>query len=143
MKNYTQKEMVEILLSEGEEITLRTIRYYAQEGTLPERELIDGKLVYTDKHLNHLRAILTMKKTGKKLENIKNSLSSVTEDAISNFSSNHYHYLQDFSQNILDRTIEKVNDDIHITFSNKIDAQEKIEIVTHVLEMYKKNRGIK
>lgn len=146
MNTYTAKQMEEILQQEGKtEITLRKIRYYAQAKVLPAQELVDGKLVYTDTHLDSLRALCTLKQTNQSLEQIKTSLK---HDNINSWRSlakteSSYSVLQDLSNNIMEKQIEMVNEDISIVFSNGIDSSIKQEILDSIVSIYTKHKGEK
>ncbi|ERI10306.1 MerR family transcriptional regulator, partial [Aneurinibacillus aneurinilyticus] len=56
MHTYTAKQITDILQSEGQNINLRTVRYYTQIGMVPPLELVGNKRVYTDHHLYYIRA---------------------------------------------------------------------------------------
>ena len=146
MNTYTAKQMAEILQEEGKtEITLRKIRYYAQTKVLPVQELVDGKLVYTDNHLDFLRALCTMKQTNQSLEQIKTSLQ---HDNINSWrglakTESSYSVLHDLSTNIMEKQIEMINEDISIVFSNRMDSVVKQEILDSVVSIYTKHKGEK
>jgi DNA-binding transcriptional MerR regulator len=79
---YTAKEITEVLQKEGVSISLRTVRYYTQIGIIPTLELVGNKRVYTDNHLNYIRAILTLSKTGESLGDIQEKLKQLSPEDI-------------------------------------------------------------
>jgi len=134
--------MAEILQNEGYQgVNQRTVRFYIQSDMLPPRELIDGKLVYTDKHLDCLRAIRTMQRTGEKLSDIKASLQNVSSDSLRSINQQQYQYVKELSYNLFETSIEKVNNDISITFSSRVPNELKEQIVQNVSEFYDKHKG--
>ncbi|MDD9149069.1 MerR family transcriptional regulator [Sporolactobacillus sp. CQH2019] len=136
MPGYTAKQITELLQREGADIHLRTVRYYTQIGMVPPLETVENKRVYTDNHLAHFRAILTLSKTGETLASIRKKLQALSMDEIKKIGKQMTLYQ---SENLITRETTKINDDAFITLSSNVPEQMKQEIVDSVSRIMKKN----
>lgn len=130
MAYYTAKELAEVLQSEGdEEMTLRKVRYYTQIGMLSELEMDENKSKYSAKHLEELRAIRVMQKTGEKLEDIKEKIRGLNMQRLSDLNT-HAIYLS--ADKLLRTTTYTVNKDITLTFSDQVETATKQMVINAV-----------
>lgn len=134
MQTYTARQITDILENEGQNINLRTVRYYTQIGIIPPLELVGNKRVYTDKHLHYFRAVLTLAKTGESLSSIQEKLQSLSLEAIEKISEQMPLYQ---SNRILENETHKINDDVFITLSPKISAEMKQKVINSVSQILK------
>jgi DNA-binding transcriptional MerR regulator len=135
MEYYTAKEIADILAMEGDtEMTLRKVRYYTQIGMLPALPIINNKPKYTAVHLEHLRALRTMQRTGEKLDDIKEKLSDLDEHLVSNIGQQMNYYTSD---RLIDSTTVQVNPEISITFNNSIPQSTQDSIVKMIKDRAK------
>ncbi|WP_047154062.1 MerR family transcriptional regulator [Aneurinibacillus tyrosinisolvens] len=134
MQTYTAKQVTDILESEGQNINLRTVRYYTQIGVIPPLELVGNKRVYIDKHLHYFRAVLTLAKTGETLSSIQKKLQSLSLEAVEKISEQMPLYQ---SNRILENETHKINDDVFITLSPKISAEMKQKVINSVSQILK------
>lgn len=127
---YTAKEIAEILQNEGDaEIALRTVRHYAEIGILPERILINGRKRFTQIHLDYLRALRTMQKTGESLDNIKGTLDSLKSDNIRSIGTKMNHYS---TETLINTQTYQFSPDVSFSFSNHLSPATKERIVASV-----------
>ncbi|MEH7255004.1 MerR family transcriptional regulator [Neobacillus niacini] len=134
MNFYTAQEITDILIKEGADINLRTVRYYTQLELIPTLELHGNKRVYTDEHLHYFRAVLTLSKTGETLASIKKTLSTLSIEEIKGIAEQ-FSFLD--SQRIVLQQLHMVNEDIYITINKHLSAdvrQKVIDSVTNVLK---------
>ncbi|MHA6529069.1 MerR family transcriptional regulator [Paenibacillus sp. BAC0078] len=126
MNIYTGKQLAELLQQEDADMNLRTIRYYTQIGLLPPLELAGNKRVYTDRHLEHLRAIQTLSRSGESLANIQTKLSGLSDEEVANIGGR-----LRFSQpeHILQNETLVVSEDIMLTVSPRISAELRSEMI--------------
>ncbi|WCK54092.1 MerR family transcriptional regulator [Aneurinibacillus sp. Ricciae_BoGa-3] len=134
MDTYTAKQITDILQSEGQDINLRTVRYYTQIGVIPPLELVGHKRVYTDKHIHYFRAVLTLAKTGESLASIQEKLQSLSLEAIEKISQQMPLYQ---SKRLLENETHKISDDVFITLSPKISAETRGKVINSVSEILK------
>lgn len=133
LKSYTAKEISEILKSEGdEEMTIRKVRYYNQIGILPPMMKLKNKNYFNDEHLNYLRAMRTMQKTGEKLEDIKGKLKGLDVKGLENIGKQ-MSYIS--SERLLKTETCYLNDDVSITFSGKIEGDKREKIINKIKEL--------
>lgn len=134
MHTYTAKQITDILQSEGQNINLRTVRYYTQIGIIPSLELVGNKRVYTDKHLHYIRAVLTLARTGESLASIQERLRSLSLEAIEKISEQMPLYQ---SKVILENETHKITEDVFITLSPKISVETKQKVINTVSQILK------
>lgn len=135
MKYYKAKELVEIMNSEGdEELSLRKVRYYTQIGVLSPLEDVNGKNKYTEKHLGELRALRTMQKTGEKLEDIGDKIKSLDSNKISDIAVRSSYYT---SEHLFNTTSIQINEDVSISFSQKVKQNDIDEVVEFLKSKFK------
>lgn len=130
--NYTAKELVELLLSEEVEVNLRTVRYYTQIGLLPPLFVDGNRRVYTKQHLDYIRAIISLSKTGMSLAETQLKLDTLTSEEIENIGKKLFLFKEDTF--LINETI-KVNKDTFITISSKISEEKQQEVVKAVSEI--------
>lgn len=139
MSTYTAKDLVDLLQLEEVEINLRTVRYYTQLGLLPPL-LVDGnRRVYTTQHLDYIRAIISLAKTGISLAEIQKKLSELSTEEIKNIGKKLFLFKEETF--LINETI-KVNDDAFITISSKVSVekqQELMKAVSNILGEVKHN----
>ncbi|MDK7669332.1 MerR family transcriptional regulator [Cytobacillus oceanisediminis] len=134
MDFYTAQEITDILIKEGADINLRTVRYYTQLELVPPLELHGNKRVYTVKHLHYFRAVLTLSKTGETLASIQETLSDLSIDEIKGIAEQ-FSFLN--SERIVQQQLHMVNEDIYITINKHLSSdvrQKVIDSVTNVLK---------
>lgn len=129
MNIYTGKQLAELLKQEDADMNLRTVRYYTQIGLLPPLELIGNKRVYTDRHVEHLRAILTLSRSGESLANIQAKLSGLSADEVANIGGRLRFYQP---EHILENETLVINEDIMLTVSPRISAGLRAEMIETV-----------
>lgn len=134
LHTYTAKQITDILQNEGQNINLRTVRYYTQIGIIPSLELVGNKRVYTDKHLHYIRAVLTLAKTGESLASIQEKLQTLSLEAIEKISEQMPLYQ---SKVILENETHKINDDVFITLSPNVSPELKEKVINSVSQILK------
>lgn len=134
MHTYTARQITDILQNEGQNINLRTVRYYTQIGIIPTLELDGNKRVYTDKHLHYIRAVLTLAKTGESLASIQAKLQALSLEAIEKISEQMPLYQ---SKVVLENETHRITDDVFITLSPKISAELKQKVINSVSQILK------
>lgn len=133
MGYYTAKEVSEILQLEGDqEMSLRKVRYYSQINLLSPLETVNGKGKFTEKHLEELRAIRTLQKTGERLDDIKGKIQGLELVKLSNIS-NQRGYLT--ADRLLESRTVQAHPDVSITLSNNISMDEEKEMVRAILRI--------
>ncbi|MGN7760238.1 MerR family transcriptional regulator [Paenibacillus sp. 22594] len=138
MNVYTGKQLADILQQEDADMNLRTVRYYTQIGMLPPLELVGNKRVYTERHLESLRAILTLSKSGESLADIQMKLSELTAEEVASIGARLRFYQP---EHILQHETLVINEDVMLTVSPQITPElksEMIEAVTRLLRGEKK-----
>lgn len=129
MKNYTGKQITDILQQDDPRINLRTVRYYTQIGMIPPLELLGNKRVFTDKHIHHFRAILTLTRTGDTLASIQEKLNSLSLEEIKKIGDQMHLYQP---SRVLENETLRINDDVIITISPRISAEIKQKVIDSV-----------
>lgn len=140
MNTYSGEEIVDILKNENDkDITLRTIRHYTSIGLIPKCEMKDRKRVYTDEHLEKLRAIRTMKKTGGSLTDIKHAMDQMSNEAITRVGSQISSYMSTSTNlsYIAEKEEHFFNPEISMTFHKNVSAELKQKIITNVSNIIK------
>lgn len=136
---YTAQELVDMLnRDEGEAFTVRKVRYYAQIELLSSPELVNGKKKYTDKHLEELRAIRKLQKTGSTLDDIKTEIRGLGQKELSKVSQNAMYFSQ---KSILDKNVVSINTDIALLFGNDVEDSLQEEIVRNVRQIINNHKG--
>ncbi|MBE2975813.1 MerR family transcriptional regulator [Priestia megaterium] len=134
MQTYTAKQITEILQKEGQDINLRTIRYYTQIEIVPPLELIGNKRMYTETHLHYFRAVLTLAKTGESLASIQKELKSLSLDDVKKISEQMSLY---DSKRLLGNETHKLGEDVFITLSSNVSAETKQKVINSVSQILK------
>ncbi|MFC0561483.1 MerR family transcriptional regulator [Halalkalibacter alkalisediminis] len=129
MNTYTAKELVELLQSEEVEINLRTVRYYTQIGLLPPLPVEGNKRVYTTQHMDYIKAIISLSKTGLSLAEIQKKVSNLTFEEIKNIGKKLFLFKEEV---FLKNETIKVSKDAFITVSSKVSAEKQQEVVNAV-----------
>lgn len=138
MKTYTAKEIAEILQNEGDsEATLRMVRYYTQIKLVPELELIGNKRVYTENHLNYFRAIRTMNKTGKKLDDIQKDLPKMSVEKVHKIAKRSNLFTTDSLYEVAETKQLEIEGIATITFHKEVSEKKKEKIEKIVLQIIK------
>lgn len=136
MNTYTARQLAEILQKEGHDsINLRNIRYYREINVLKDLVEVDGKKYYTDEHLDYLRAIRTLQKTGDSLDTIKNKLADLDASQLRNLGEQMNYYTSD---RVIQSVTHQFNEDISITFSHNVSEEAKSQIIKSVEKKLKK-----
>jgi DNA-binding transcriptional MerR regulator len=134
---YTAKQVAEILGKEDPQINLRTVRYYTQIGLVPPLELVGNRRGYTDNHIHHFRAILTLSKSGETLASIQEKLKKLSLEEITKIGES-LHLLQ--SNNIINNETYVINEDVIISMSPRISTELRTQMIATVSQMIK-DRG--
>lgn len=134
MNAYTAKQITDILTEDDPHIQLRTVRYYTQIGMVPPLELIGNKRVYTDKHLDYFRAVLTLSKSGETLASIQKKLESLTDEEVARIGDSLHLYQ---SKQLLDNDTYVINDDVIISVSPRISAELRTKMIDSVTRIVK------
>lgn len=130
MKTYSARELAEILNSEGDEsMTERRIRHYRDIDLLPPLYRIKNKNYFTENHLSYLRAMRTMQRTGESLSNIGETLMHL-EIRDWNQIGKRMNYVS--SNYVLSTVVEQVNEDISVTFSDRVLVDERDAVLNAV-----------
>jgi len=129
MNSYTAKQVAEILQQDDPRINLRTVRYYTQIGMVPPLELVGNKRVYTDNHLHHFRAIITLSRTGETLASIQETLKQLSMEDIEKISQQ-IRLVE--SGRIIENETLRITDDVIITISPRISAEVKQRVIESV-----------
>lgn len=140
MQTYTAREIAEIISNESEEeITVRTVKYYAQMGWMPDLEVVGNKRAYTDKHLNHLRALRTLTKTGKKLSEAANELRSLDEIEVKKIGERMNYFSSNTLYNVAySGEVFQPTEGLSVSFSSTFDEPIKKEIKEQINKILKK-----
>jgi DNA-binding transcriptional MerR regulator len=133
---FTAKQIVDQLSAEGMKINLRTVRYYTQIDIIPRLITAGKKRVYTDLHLDYLRAILTLSRSGETLAAIRDMLGTLSQAEIQKIGNQMDLYQ---AENILNRETTKINEDVLITLNTEIAASTKQKIVDAVSQIMKED----
>ncbi|MCO7128271.1 MerR family transcriptional regulator [Sporolactobacillus shoreicorticis] len=136
MAYFTAKQIADQLTSEGTKINLRTVRYYTQIEIIPPLVTVGKKRVYTDLHLDYLRAILTLSHAGETLAAIRDKLDKCSRTEIRKIGNQMNLYL---AENILNRETTKINEDVFVTLNTEIAASTKQKIVDAVSQIMKED----
>ncbi|MFT9847182.1 MerR family transcriptional regulator [Aneurinibacillus sp. REN35] len=134
MNTYTAKQVTDILQKEGQNINLRTIRYYTQIGMIPPLTLVGNKRVYTEEHLHYFRAVLTLAKAGDTLADIQDKLKSLTIEEIEKIG-NHMPFYQ--PDRIMENETHQVSGDVFLTVSPNISAETRQKIIASISQILK------
>ncbi|KWX77688.1 MerR family transcriptional regulator [Paenibacillus riograndensis] len=132
MEVYTGKQLADILQQEDADMNLRTVRYYTQIGMLPPLELVGNKRVYTGRHLEYLRAILTLSKSGESLADIQVKLAALSPEEIAGLGARLRFYQP---QHILQHETLVINDDVMLTVSPQITPEQRSEMIEAVTRL--------
>ncbi|WP_121610759.1 MerR family transcriptional regulator [Mesobacillus foraminis] len=133
---YTAQEITDLLIQEGADINLRTVRYYTQLELVPPLELHGNKRVYTDNHLYYFRAVLTLSKTGETLASIQETLADLSIDEIKEIASQ-FSFLN--SERIVQQHLYMVNEDVYITINKHLSADVRQKVIDSVSNVLKGN----
>ena len=133
MDTYTAKEITELLQQEEIDINLRTIRYYTQIGLLPPLEAIGNKRVYTEQHMDFLKAIVSLSKTGMSLAEIQDKLKNLTIEEIKNIGNKLFLFKE---ESFLKNETIKVNEDVFITVSSHVPKELQQEVVRAISNVF-------
>lgn len=129
METYTAKQVADIIQKDDPRMNLRTVRYYTQIGMIPSLELSGNKRVYTNKHLQYLRAIITLTRTGETLGVIQEKLKSLSIEEIEKIG-NQLHLYQ--PNRLLENETHQITEDVVITLSPRISAEVKQKVIDSV-----------
>jgi DNA-binding transcriptional MerR regulator len=133
---FTAKQIADQLSVEGMKINLRTVRYYTQIEIIPPLITFGRKRVYTDLHLDYLRAIFTLSRAGETLAAIRDKLGTLSQTEIQKIGNQMDLYQ---AENILNRETTKINEDVFITLNTGIAASTKQKIVDAVSQIVKED----
>lgn len=133
MDTYTAKEITEQLQQEEIDINLRTIRYYTQIGLLPPLEAIGNKRVYTEQHMDFLKAIVSLSKTGMSLAEIQDKLKNLTIEEIKNIGNKLFLFKE---ESFLKNETIKINEDVFITVSSDVPKELQQEVVRAISNVF-------
>lgn len=137
--HYTAKELVDMLnLEEGEALTVRKVRYYAQMDLLSPPQLVNGKKKYTGKHLEELRAIRNLQQTGSSLEKIKKEITDLDAVTLSRVSENAM-YLSE--KPILDKNVQELNEDVALLFSQRVTDEMRNDMIHAIQTVLNNHKG--
>lgn len=136
MAYFTAKQIADQLSAEGTKINLRTVRYYTQIEIIPPLITVGKKRVYTDLHLDYLRAIFTLSRAGETLAAIRDKLATLSQAEIQKIGNQMDLYQ---AENILNRETTKINEDVLITMNTEIAASTKQKIVDAVSQIVKED----
>lgn len=134
MSAYTAKQLTELLQPEHPDLQLRTVRYYTQIGLLPPLELAGNKRVYTDLHIQYLRAILTLSRSGESLASIQQTLSGLSAGEIRKIGD--HSLLYEANRLIQNETIA-IGEDVILSISPRIPEELKTKMIDTVSRMLK------
>ncbi|MEV5025462.1 MerR family transcriptional regulator [Paenibacillus sp. LPE1-1-1.1] len=129
METYTAKQVADIIQKDDPRMNLRTVRYYTQIGMIPSLELSGNKRVYTNKHLQYLRAIITLTRTGETLGVIQEKLKSLSIEEIEKIG-NQLHLYQ--PNRLLENETHQITEDVVISLSPRISAEVKQKVIDSV-----------
>jgi DNA-binding transcriptional MerR regulator len=129
METYTAKQIAEILQKNDVRMNLRTVRYYTQIGMIPPLELFGNKRVYTNKHLQYFRAIITLTRTGETLATIQEMLRTMSIEDIAKIGDQMHLYQP---SRILENETHQITEDVVITISPRISAEVKQKVIDSV-----------
>ncbi|RXZ77807.1 MerR family transcriptional regulator [Paenibacillaceae bacterium] len=135
MAFYTAKQLADILSQDDARMNLRTVRYYTQLGIIPPLELVGNKRGYTEQHLAHFRAIMTLTKTGETLASIQERLKGLTNAEIQKIGEQMHLYQPD---RLLEHETLQISEDVIITLSPKISAETKQRVIESVKSVLKR-----
>ena len=138
---YTAQELVETLnREEGEALTVRKVRYYAQIGVLSSPELVNGKKKYSTKHLEELRAVRRLQKTGSKLEDIKTEIKGLDASSLYKVSENAIYFSE---KPILDKNVCEINPDVSVMLSHRTYEHDDFRdgLIQVIEGYYQKHKG--
>lgn len=136
MSYYTAKQIVDVLQNEGISMPLRTVRYYTQIGLIPPLDTVEKKRCYSSKHLLYFRAILTLSKTGETLAAIREKLENLSLDEIKKIGNQLSLYQM---TTLTAQETTKINDDVFITLSNRVQPDVRHKIIETVTQMMRKD----
>lgn len=137
MKTYTAQELADNLQQQGDtKINKRTITYYSQIGLMPDLEIVKKRRVFTEIHMDYLRAIRTLAKTGKSLKQIKSEIGEFSIEDIRRISNNFNFYST--SQVAQHETIV-VNEQVSLLVNSNFPREKKEELVGIVSDFLKEN----
>jgi DNA-binding transcriptional MerR regulator len=129
METYTAKQIAEILQKNDVRMNLRTVRYYTQIGMIPPLELFGNKRVYTNKHLQYFRAIITLTRTGETLATIQEMLRTMSIEDVAKIGDQMHLYQP---SRILENETHQITEDVVITISPRISAEVKQKVIDSV-----------
>ncbi|WP_338042467.1 MerR family transcriptional regulator [Paenibacillus ginsengarvi] len=133
---YTAKQVAELIGKDDPEFQLRTVRYYTQIGLVPPLELVGNKRVYTDKHIDYFRAILTLSKSGETLAAIQTKLQSLSSEDIARIGESLHLYQ---SKQMIGNETFIISDDLIISVSPRISAELRANVIETVTRMIKED----
>jgi len=129
MDTFTAKQVTEIIQKDDPKMNLRTVRYYTQIGLIPPLELVGNKRVYMDKHVQYLRAIITLSRTGETLAAIQEKLRDLSMEDIEKIGDQ----ISLFNPGrVLESETHQITEDVAITLSPRISAEVKQKVIDSV-----------
>ncbi|WP_205516232.1 MerR family transcriptional regulator [Paenibacillus sp. SYP-B3998] len=134
---YTAKQVADIMQKEDPQMNLRTVRYYTQIGMVPPLELVGNKRGYTEDHLAHFRAILTLSKSGETLANIQKKLKGLSIGEVGKIGENLRLYQ---SNQFLQNETHVIHEDVIISMSPRISQELKTKMIEAVAQLMKEDR---
>ncbi|WP_028610854.1 MerR family transcriptional regulator [Paenibacillus harenae] len=129
MDTYTAKQIAELIQNEDPAMNLRTVRYYTQIGIIPPLELAGNKRVYTNTHVQYLRAIITLSRTGETLAAIQEKLKNLSMEEIEKIGDQLHLFKSD---RVLENETHQITGDVIITLSPRISAELKQKVIDSV-----------
>jgi DNA-binding transcriptional MerR regulator len=134
MDIFTAKQIAELIQKEDPTMNLRTVRYYTQIGVIPPLDLVGNKRVYTNAHVQYLRAIITLSRTGETLAAIQEKLKNLSIEEIEKIGDQ----IQLFkSDRVLENETYQITEDVVITLSPRISAEIKQKVIDSVSKLLK------
>lgn len=135
---YTAKQLADLLHDEDAQMNLRTVRYYTQIGMLPPLELVGNKRVYTDRHLQYIRAILTLSKSGETLADIQQKLAALSQEEIAKIGE-HLRLYQ--SAQLIQNETHVIADDVILSIGPSISVEMRTKVIETVARLLKEERN--
>ncbi|MCK9859575.1 MerR family transcriptional regulator [Paenibacillus sp. ATY16] len=137
MDTFTAKQVTEIIQLDDAKMNLRTVRYYTQIGILPPLELVGNKRVYTNKHVQYLRAIITLSRTGETLAAIQEKLSNLSMEEIEKIGDQ----INLFNpERVLESETHQITEDVAITLSPRLSEEVKQKVIESVSMLLRGDR---
>ncbi|MEF3303009.1 MerR family transcriptional regulator [Paenibacillus sp. GYB003] len=138
MNVYTAKQVTEMIREDDPGINLRTVRYYTQIGIVPPLEPVGNKRVYTQKHVDYIRAALTLSRGGETLAFIQQKLRSLPYEEVARIGESLRLYR---SKQMLDNETYAINDDVIISVSPRVSAELRSKMIETVARMIEEERN--